>query len=117
MKAFGTVLFAAVLLVAACATPNVNRTAAGFDPVTYHSDLNACQGDSAVDATVDALLIGLLGAALGASLLFQSGSIDAFVGGAVVGGIADTLFESVKSVVQFNDEVDDCLRVKGYSIP
>lgn len=117
MKAFDTVVFAAVLLLAACAAPDVDRTASGFDHTTYHSDLNACQGDTAVDATVDTLIIGFLGGALGAGLLFQSGNIYAFAGGAVVGGALGTVYGSVKSVVQYNDKVDDCLRTKGYAIP
>ncbi len=121
MKRKAAAVFLTIALLAACAGPNVDRTAPHFDHETYFTDLNNCRGGSAVEAAVETTAVGLWGSLVGAYHGLRLGwaardSAEAVLVGAVVGAGIGVGVGAVKSVREFNGEVADCLRVKGYAI-
>ena len=107
--------------LAACAGPDVDRTAAGFDYEIYYADLNNCRGGSAFEAAVETTGAGLWGSLVGAYYglylgLAAGDKAEGIVFGAIVGAGAGIGIGAVESVQDFNDGVARCLRAKGYSI-
>ena len=114
-------LVPALALLAACAAPNVDQTATGFDHKTYNSDLNECQGGSAIEAALETTGVVLWGSLVGAYHglhlgLSESEKAEGMLVGAIIGASVGIGIGAVESVSEFNDEVDDCLRVRGYSV-
>ena len=117
--AFAPVL--ALALLAACAAPNVDQTATGFDHETYYSDLNECQGGSAIEAALETTGVVLWGSLVGAYHglyigIAASDKAEGMIFGAVVGASVGIGIGAVESVSEFNDDVTECLRAKGYGV-
>jgi len=107
--------------LAACAGPDVDRAGAGFDYEIYYTDLNNCRGGSAFEAAVETTGAGLWGSLVGAYYgLFLSvatgDKVEVMLFGAIVGASVGIGSGAVESVNEFNDQVTDCLRAKGYSV-
>lgn len=110
-----------VAALAACAGPDVDRTAAGFDDKAYYTDLNNCRGGSLLEAALDTTGVGLWGSLVGAYHGLYLGisandRADGMIFGAIVGAGTGIGIGAVKSVRQFNDDVGHCLRLKGYAV-
>ena len=110
-----------IAMLAACAAPNVDRTVIGFNDESYYTDLNECQGGSAFEAALETTSVGLLGSVVGAYHGLFSGftageTAEGMLVGAIVGASAGIGIGAVASVSEFNDEVTECLRVRGYAV-
>ncbi len=92
-----------ISLLAACAAPNVDREAIGFDNESYFTDLNECQGGSAFQAALETTGVGLEGSVEGAfnglflGLVTGEGAVDMLVG-AIVGATVGIGIGAVASV-------------------
>jgi hypothetical protein len=123
MRRVSVGIFALSLIVAlaACATPHVDRTAAGFDYKAYYTDLNKCRGGTVFEAALETTGLGLWGGVVGAYhglyLGIAAGErAEGMLVGAIVGASAGIGIGAVESVRAFNGEISDCLRVKGYAV-
>ncbi len=112
------VLTAAGLLTA-CATVDVDKSAASFDEDAYADDLAECRGGSATTFMVNGLAGAVVGSALGA---FEGAKIgmtggnsaeDALVG-SVVGSVIGVGVGAYNSVSEQDEELAKCMRGKGY---
>ena len=116
-----TIILSLSLVLAACATPQIDQTAAHFNEDKFHVDLNDCRGGNLAEAsakTVGAVLVGsAFGAFQGASagLITGDADIGALVGAAVGGTIG--LGVGAKEAIERHDsEVAVCLRGRGYEL-
>ncbi len=114
------VLTAAALL-SACATVDVDKSAASFDEATYVDDLTECQGGP----TSIMVLNGLGGAVVGSAYGFVQGvwlgaaagdSAEGAVIGTIVGGVVGLGVGAYNSVSEQDEELARCMRDKGYMI-
>ena len=110
-----------VAALAACAGPDVDRTAAGFDYRAYYTDLNNCRGGSVLEAALETTGAGLWGSLVGAYHglylgISASDRADGMIFGAIVGAGAGIGIGAVKAVREFNGDVSHCLRLKGYAV-
>ncbi len=55
-----------LLTLSACATPQVDQTAATFNETEFTSDLNICRGGTFIEASAKSIGIAMLGSAYGA---------------------------------------------------
>jgi len=114
-------LSCALALLAACAAPDVDRTATGFDHEAYYTDLDKCRGGGAIEAALETTGVGLWGSVVGAYHGLLLGLVtgeraEGVLVGAIVGAGAGIGIGAVESVSDFNDEVAQCLRLKGYAV-
>jgi len=112
-------IFAAILALTACASPNVDTTAPTFDKTQYTTDLDTCRGGTALKVALDGFAGAVYGSAIGAA---QGALNGAVVGdapeGAFIGAIAGSVIGVVMGAYEpFNEQrlsVQQCLRGKGY---
>ena len=88
-------IFAIIIALTACASPDVDTTAPTFDKTQYTADLDTCRGGTALKVTLDGLVGAVYGSAIGAA--------EGAFHGAIAGDAPEGAF-----IVQ------DCLRGKGY---
>ena len=107
------------VLLSACASPDIDRSAANFDETAYHDDLAECRGGSTTTFMVNGVAGALVGSALGAfegakSGAVSGGSAEGALIGSVVGSVIGVGVGTYKSVSKQDEEVERCLRDKGY---
>ena len=116
-----TIILSLSLLLAACAVPQIDQTAAHFNEDKFHVDLNDCRGGNLAEAsakTAGAVIVGsAFGAFHGASAGLLSGDADigALVG-AAVGGTIGLGVGAKEAIDRHDSEVVGCLRGKGYVV-
>ena len=112
-------IFAVILALTACASPDVDTSEPTFDKTQYTADLDTCRGGTALKVTLD----GLVGAVYGSAIGAMHGAVNgAVVGdapeGAIIGAIAGSVIGVVMGAYEpFNKQeqsVQSCLRGKGY---
>ena len=103
--------------VAACATPEVDRTAS-FNQAKYDSDLTACRSQPPLLALVIGAAVAAFCAAHGAvqGALYGGGSAESAALGAIVGGSVGLVGGATVAYSQEEKIVGDCLREKGYAV-
>ncbi|MDA0231407.1 MAG: hypothetical protein O3B21_14640 [Proteobacteria bacterium] len=113
-------IFALLLVtaLAACAAPNVDRAAAGFDNKAYCSDVNRCHGKSAIEVAPETTGAGLWGSFFGAYhglyLGFTvSGKAEGIIFGAIVGTGARIGMGAVESIREFKMRSCDMFASEG----
>ena len=112
---------ALVVLATACASPEVDRVAPGFDTQVYSIDLDACRGGTDSVAALESFEAFLQGTLIGTyyGLLSGTASGDAAEGmavGAVIGAVVGLGVGGTKTLHDRNAVVTNCLRRKGYTI-
>ena len=116
-----TIILSLSLLLAACAAPEVDRTATNFNETKFDNDLSECQGGNLAEASTKTFGVAVVGSALGAfhGLIggIQAGNADAgVVIGAAVGGTLGLGVGAAEAVKEHDDEIAGCLRGKGYTL-
>jgi len=112
------IIISLTALLAACASPEVDRTAMNFDGDKYETDLFECRGGNFLKATTTTVVLGtvgsLIGAFYGASLgVFTVEGVIAFTAlGSVVGLAAG--FETERK--KHDEEIAVCLNGRGYTL-
>ena len=114
-------ILAAGGLLSACATVDVDKSAASFDETTYADDLADCQGGSATAFMVNGLTGAVVGSALGAFEGAKIGitggsSAEGALVGSVVGSMIGVGVGAYNSVTEQDEELAKCIRDKGYVI-
>jgi hypothetical protein len=107
------------LFLAACAVPQVEQSAIGFNEDKYQADLNDCRGGSLLVASAENFSNAALGSLWGA---FHGAPAGAMAGdgweGAAIGAVVGAtigLGAGAKEVMEKHDaELAGCLRGKGY---
>ena len=116
MKNF--IIISLTALLAACASPEVDRAAMNFDREKYETDLFECRGGNFLKATTTTVVLGtvgsLIGAFYGASLgVIKGEGVIAFAAlGGVVGLAAG--FETERK--KHDEEIAVCLDGRGYTL-
>ena len=113
------VSLAAAAILSACASPDIDRTAATFDERAYSEDLSECRGGTMVgfmfDGFVSALAGSAIGAAEGATCCYYGGdSAEGALIGAIVGGVLGLGVGAYEAVSEQDEELERCMRDKGY---
>ena len=111
----------AIIILAACASPDVDTTTPTFDKSQYTADLDNCRGDTALNVALDGLVGAVYGSAIGAAQGALNGAIAGDAPeGAVIGAIAGSVIGVVMGAYEpFNKQrqtVQQCLRGKGYVV-
>jgi hypothetical protein len=116
-----TIILALSLLLAACAVPQVEQSAIGFDKTKYQSDLSVCRGGSLLEASAVNLGNAVKGSLWGAFHGAPAGALagDGWEGaaiGAVVGATLGLGAGAKEAFEKHDAELVGCLRNKGYQI-
>jgi hypothetical protein len=102
-----------------CASPTVNRNAAGFDEDKFAADLNECRGGPFFNALMVGVVVSAWGALEGAAHGAIHGGSSADEGaviGAAVGGVLGLGIGAVDAVIDRDKTVRACVEGKGYSV-
>ena len=122
MKILPAVKVAVVaMILASCAAPHVDRSAANFNEGTFSVDLDHCRGGNLAEATLETIGIGALGSLAGAGIVATHGAVaagsgEAVVVGAIVGAVIGLGIAANDAIDEHQQEIADCLREKGYLI-
>ena len=112
-------IFAVILALTACASPDVDTTAPTFDKTQYTADLDTCRGGTALKVALDGFTGAVYGSAIGAAEGAFHGAIagdapeGAFIG-AIVGSVAGVVLGAYEPFNEQRQSVQQCLRGKGY---
>ena len=104
--------------IAACASPEVDRTAMNFDRDKYETDLFECRSGNFLKATTTTVVLGtvgsLIGAFYGASLLVTG--VEGIIAFAALGGVVGLAagFETERK--KHGDYIAGCLNGRGYTL-
>jgi hypothetical protein len=103
-----------VAALAACAAPNVDRSAADFDATTFAVDLNLCRGGNFTEASLKTIGKGALGSLAGAGVMVLHGAAaansgEAIVVGAAIGAVIGLGVGAHDAVEEHELEIADCL--------
>ena len=116
MKNF--IIISLTALLAACASPEVDRTAMNFDREKYETDLFECRGGNFLKATTTTVVLGTVGSLIGA---FYGASLGVFTGEGVIafaalGGVVGLAagFETERK--KHDEEIAVCLDGRGYTL-
>ncbi len=120
-RCFFGVIITAALALSACAVPSVDQRAASFDQQTFETDLDACRGGGAAEATVSGLKGAVIGSAIGAAEGASSGAIsgdsaEGAIFGTILGAIVGLGVGAYEAVTERETNLSNCLRDKGYDI-
>ena len=112
-------IIAAVVLLAACASPTVDSSAPSFDETKYAADLDNCRGGTVLDAALQGLGGIAIGSAFGlgtgaSTAMFTGGSLEGAIIGAIVGGVAGAVVGAYEPIQEQEQSVARCLSAKGY---
>ena len=115
------IILSLLLTLSACATPQVDQTAATFNETEFTTDLNICRGGNFIEASAKSIGIALLGSASGALYGASAGAIhnDTAEGaaiGAAIGGAMGLTAGAFKALEEQEAEISDCLVEKGYLV-
>jgi hypothetical protein len=116
-----TLILATAFALAACAAPQVNRSAANFDESQFTVDLNVCRGGNIAEASLKTIGKGALGSLAGAGVMVLHGAAaansgEAIVVGAAVGAVIGLGIGANDAIEEHEQEIADCLREKGYQV-
>ena len=112
------IIISLTILLAACASPEVDRMAINFDQAKYETDLFECRGGNFLKATTMTVVLGtvgsLIGAFYGASLLVTG--VEGVIAFAALGGVVGLAagFETERK--KHDDEIAVCLNGRGYTL-
>ena len=114
-------ILVAALVLAGCAAPNVNRSAADFNETTFSVDLNLCRGGNIAEASLKTIGKGAVGSLAGAGVMVRHGAAaansgEAIVVGAAIGAVIGLGIGAHDAVEEHELEIADCLRQKGYEV-
>jgi hypothetical protein len=114
-------ILVAALVLAGCAAPNVNRSAADFNETTFSVDLNLCRGGNIAEASLKTIGKGAVGSLAGAGVMVLHGAAaansgEAIVVGAAIGAVIGLGIGAHDAVEEHELEIADCLRQKGYEV-
>jgi len=109
------------VLLAACATPQVDQSAATFDETAFNSDLIICRGGNFIVASARTIGIAMLGSVYGAAEGAHYGArngdtIENAAIGAVIGGTIGLTAGAFKALEDHDTEIAFCLAQKGYIV-
>ncbi len=112
-------IIALQLVLAACASPNVDTSAPTFNDKQYTADLNNCQGGTTLYVALNGLGGAIIGSAIGAAEGAYYGAIsgDAPEGaiiGAAVGTVIGVFAGATEPFQKQEQKVSQCLTEKGY---
>jgi hypothetical protein len=108
-----------IITLAGCAAPNIDRSQATFKQPEYDLALDECRGTTAFTASATSIGLALAGSIFGAantiapSFLWGGGWESAALGG-ILGAVIGFGAGAINSVKDYNDNIDTCLRKKGY---
>ena len=116
MKNF--IIISLTALIAACASPEVDRTAMNFDREKYETDLFECRGGNFLEATATTVVLGTVGSLIGAfygASLWVTG-VEGIIAFASLGGVSGLAagFETERK--KHDDEIAGCLDGRGYTL-
>jgi len=108
-----------LVLIAACAAPQVDQSAATFDETAFNSDLIICRGGNFIVASARTIGIAMLGSVYGAAEGAHYGArrgdtIENAAIGAVIGGTIGLTAGAFKALENHEAEIALCLAQKGY---
>jgi hypothetical protein len=108
-----------LLLLSACAVPQVDHKAFGFDQETFQTDMSDCRGGTLLESSASSLGNVAVGSLWGAFHGAPAGAMagDGWEGaaiGAVVGGIIGLGVGASEAIEQREQKIAGCLRRKGY---
>ena len=111
----------ALVLVSACAIPDVVISRPGFNDIQYTEDLDTCRGGNFLEAAGKTFRLGFAGAFAGAAEGAVNGAIwggseEGAIIGAGVGGFVGIGIGTFSAVKEEGEKVSDCLRGKGYAL-
>ena len=113
------------MMLAACATPEVDRSAAGFDQTKYEADLEDCSEGSTwsnffttSETMAKGAMVGFVaGAGAGATGSYGGeGDWRIMITGLAVGSVAGFCLGASASHEERKSEIADCLEKKGYRL-
>jgi outer membrane lipoprotein SlyB len=109
------------MFLAACAAPQVEQSANGFDEDKYQADLNDCRGGSLLEASTVTFANAAVGSLWGAFHGAPAGAMagDGWEGaaiGAVVGATIGLGAGAKEAMDKHDAELIGCLRGKGYML-
>jgi len=112
------IIISLTALLAACASPEVDRTAMNFDGDKYETDLFECRGGNFLKATTTTVVLGTVGSLIGA---FYGASLGVITGEGVIafaalGGVVGLAagFETERK--KHDEEIAVCLNGRGYTL-
>ena len=116
MKKF--IIISLTALLAACASPEVDRTAMNFDRDKYETDLFECRGGNFLKATATTVVLGTVGSLIGAfygASLWVTG-VEGIIAFAALGGVVGLAagFETERK--KHDEEIAVCLNGRGYTL-
>ncbi len=108
-------------LLAACATPQVDQSAADFEQNKYQADLNECRGGTIVEASAVTIGTAAFGSLMGVVHGLPAGALagdsaEGVVIGAAVGGVLGFGYGATKALKEHEGDIAGCLRGKGYEL-
>jgi hypothetical protein len=115
------IVIAASVVLAACASPDVDTSAPAFDETAYAADLDACRGGTVVQAALN----GLGGAVVGSAYGFLYGvylgavsgdSAEGALVGTIVGSVVGTVAGAIEPIKKQEQNIRQCLSEKGYML-
>ena len=116
MKNF--IIISLTALLAACASPEVDRAAVNFDGDKYETDLFECRGGNFLKATTTTVVFGTVGSLIGAfygASLWVTG-VEGIIAFAALGGVVGLAagFETKRK--KHDNEIAGCLNGRGYTL-
>ena len=114
------VAIAAAAFLSACASPEIDRSAATFDEEAYSVALSECRGGSVAAFMLSGFTGAVAGSAIGAMEGAANGAIhgDSSEGaaiGAAVGGVIGMGIGAWDALAMREEELGRCLLEKGYT--
>ena len=111
----------AVLTLLACATPQVDQSAANFNETKFTADLNDCRGGTFIAASAKSIGIAMLGSAYGALYGAHIGARDGDTAegaaiGAALGVTIGLSAGALDALEKYENEIAGCLGKRGYVI-
>ena len=108
------------IFLTACATVDVDRSAASFDEATYANDLSECRGRPALVFAVKGMGSALVGSVYGFVHGVYLGALggnsaEGAVIGTIVGGAVGLGVGGYDAASEHDRELVQCLRDKGYA--
>ena len=101
------IVIAASVVLAACASPDVDTSAPAGDETAYAADLDACRGGAVVGSAYGFLYGVYLGAISG-------DSAEGTLVGTIVGSVVGTVAGAIEPIKKQEQNIRQCLSEKGY---
>ena len=109
-----------VLILAGCASFDIDKSVTTFDENKYAADFDTCRGGHLLAATFETVKYSAVGGAHGAvhgiGAAAYSDSKEAIIIGAAAGGILGAGAGIYQGAKDRQTEISSCLRGKGYTI-